>query len=149
MKKKYLIIPCFCAVFFITIFMLLGAAENPETKEVGRLLEKRTEIIEDMLFGNITYDEGGRQLREVEEGNLYRRDLENVKAYEDTDFEVVDKMDIVELEKEGQIYDVMNFKGKIKWTCSGYDGRYSTIERYRIGVSYKDGEYRLTTLEIQ
>ena len=149
MKRKYLVIPCLCALVCIAVIALMGAAKNPEEKTVENLLRQRAAIMENMLFGKITYSEGEEKLKEVETGSLYNRDLENVKKYNDTDFEAIDKMDVVSLEKKGQVYDIMNFQGEIKWTYNGYDGRYSTTDKYQIGVSFKSGDYKLISLEIQ
>ena len=149
MKRKYLVIPGLCALVCIAVIALMGAAKNPEEKTVENLLRQRAAIMENMLFGKITYSEGEEKLKEVETGSLYNRDLENVKKYNDTDFEAIDKMDVVSLEKKGQVYDIMNFQGEIKWTYNGYDGRYSTTDKYQIGVSCKAGDYKLISLEIQ
>lgn len=103
MKKKHLCMPCLCAVFCIAIIFLAGAAKNPEIKTVEQLLQKRTVIMENVLLGKITYEEGKLRLREVEEGNLYRTDLNGILAGLDTDIESVAGMKVVFLEKRDRL----------------------------------------------
>ena len=149
MRRKHLLIPCLCAAICIVVIALMGAARNPEAVIVENLLKQRTAIMESILFDRITYEEGEERLKEIEEGSLYSRDLQNLRKYQATDFEAIDKMDVISLEKKGQVYDIMNFEGEIKWTYNGYDGRYSTTDEYQIGVSLKDDVYKLISLEIQ
>lgn len=149
MKRKYLCIPCLCAVLCIIIIILAGAAENPEIKTVEQLLQKRTVIMENIIWGKITYEDGKQKLREVESGNLYRSDLNSVFDYVDSDLEEVEGVKVIYLEKQGQVCDIIDFKGKIEWTCKGYEGAYRIEDVYNIGVSVKDGEYRLVSLQLQ
>ena len=103
--------------------------------------------MEKTLFGEITYDEGKRQLKEVEADKLFRDDVEALTQFEDTDLERTRAMDLIELEKKSHVYDRMSFYGKIKWTISGMEGVYDEIYEYDIGVSSEDGEYRLISFE--
>ena len=127
--------------------VLLGATADREVYQVRQLLEKRSNIMEKTLFGEITYDEGKRQLKEVEADKLYRDDVEALTQFEDTDLERTRAMDVIELEKKSHVYDRMSFYGKIKWTISGMEGVYDEIYEYDIGVSSEDGEYRLISFE--
>ena len=127
--------------------VLLGATADREVYQVRQLLEKRSNIMEKTLFGEITYDEGKRQLKEVEADKLYRDDVAALTQFEDTDLERTRAMDVIELEKKSHVYDRMSFYGKIKWTISGMEGVYDEIYEYDIGVSSEDGEYRLISFE--
>ena len=78
--------------------------------------------MESVLFGEITYEEGEKQLRQIETGRLYTKDISALREYEDTDLERIRKMDIVSIEKKSRIYDRMTFCIKIDWTIAGMDG---------------------------
>lgn len=147
MKGRYFKWIAILAAACVLGMVLLGATADREVYQVRQLLEKRSNIMEKTLFGEITYDEGKRQLKEVEEDKLYRDDVEALTQFEDTDLERTRAMDVIELEKKSHVYDRMSFYGKIKWTISGMEGVYDEIYEYDIGVSSEDGEYRLISFE--
>ena len=147
MKGRYFKWIAILAAACVLGMVLLGATADREVYQVRQLLEKRSNIMEKTLFGEITYDEGKRQLREVEADKLYRDDVEALTQFEDTDLERTRAMDVIELEKKSHVYDRMSFYGKIKWTISGMEGVYDEIYEYDIGVSSEDGEYRLISFE--
>ena len=147
MKGRYFKWIAILAAACVLGMVLLGATADREVYQVRQLLEKRSNIMEKTLFGEITYDEGKRQLKEVEADKLYRDDVEALTQFEDTDLERTRAMDVIELEKKSHVYDRMSFYGKIKWTISGMEGVYDEIYEYDIGVSSVDGEYRLISFE--
>ena len=147
MKGRYFKWIAILAAACVLGMVLLGATADREVYQVRQLLEKRSNIMEKTLFGEITYDEGKRQLKEVEADKLYRDDVEALTQFEDTDLERTRAMDVIELEKKSHVYDRMSFYGKIKWTISGMEGVYDEIYEYDIGVSSEDGENRLISFE--
>ena len=147
MKGRYFKWIAILAAACVLGMVLLGATADREVYQVRQLLEKRSNIMEKTFFGEITYDEGKRQLKEVEADKLYRDDVEALTQFEDTDLERTRAMDVIELEKKSHVYDRMSFYGKIKWTISGMEGVYDEIYEYDIGVSSEDGEYRLISFE--
>lgn len=147
MKGRYFKWIAILAAACVLGMVLLGATADREVYQVRQLLEKRSNIMEKTLFGEITYYEGKRQLKEVEADKLYRDDVEALTQFEDTDLERTRAMDVIELEKKSHVYDRMSFYGKIKWTISGMEGVYDEIYEYDIGVSSEDGEYRLISFE--
>ena len=147
MKGRYFKWIAILAAACVLGMVLLGATADREVYQVRQLLEKRSNIMDKTLFGEITYDEGKRQLKEVEADKLYRDDVEALTQFEDTDLERTRAMDVIELEKKSHVYDRMSFYGKIKWTISGMEGVYDEIYEYDIGVSSEDGEYRLISFE--
>lgn len=149
MKKRHLIWIGICAAVCIAVTAFAWAAESPETKTVRNLLEKRTCVMENVLFGKITYEEGKTQLKEIERDNLYTRDLQAMLDYSDTDLEKVEGMDIVYLKKKAELYDKAVFEGKIQWTISDGDSKDYETHVYQIGVSNKGGDYKLVFFELK
>ena len=149
MKKRYLKWISLCAAICIAAVALMGAGSNRQEETIKELLEKRNNVMENVLFGKITYDEGKTKLKEIEEGDLYDKDLQSLVEYRNTEVEPIEDMEIVRIEKESDIYDIMAFRGEIKWTYQGVDGIYQESEIYRIGVSEKNDICRLISLEIQ
>lgn len=149
MKKRHLKWIGAAAAICIVGLTLAGAADNSETGAVKNLLEKRTVVMENVLFGKITYDEGKSQLSQIEKDKLYNDDLEALSQYEDTDLEAVKKMEIKKLEKKSRIYDIMTFDCQIEWTISGMEKIYKEVYEYQVGVDVNGGDYRLVSFELQ
>ncbi len=139
---------CVCAMLCIMATLLAAAAENPETRMVESLLKGRVTILNSMLTGNITCDEGREQLKKVETDALYAKDVENIRAYDASDYDAMEKMEILSLERKGKVCDILHYEAEIRWNCVGYDGAYVDTVTYQIGVSSKDDEYRLISIEI-
>ena len=121
----------------------------PLPPALDKLLEKRSAVMESVLFGEITYEEGEKQLRQIETGRLYTKDISALREYEDTDLERIRKMDIVSIEKKSRIYDRMTFCIKIDWTIAGMDGVENITREYLAGVDVSNGDYRLISFEIR
>lgn len=149
MNKKQLKLACAAVSVSIAVLGLLGAAWQPETTEVKMLLEKRTHIMENVLTGKITYEEGKQQLKEIESETLYRQDLENLRQYADTDVDRVENMQVVSIVKKDSIYGILAFQAEICWICRGYDGAYTQMGNYVVGVKKSMENYKLISLEQQ
>ncbi len=148
MIKRYLKWIAAVAAVCVVGLALMGAAENSETGAVKNLLEKRTVVMENVLFGKITYEEGKEQLKEIEQDKLYNDDLKALSQYVDTDIESVKKMKIVEIKRTSRIYDVMTFRCSIEWTISGTEEISEETYEYQVGVAVNGGDYRLVSFEI-
>lgn len=149
MNKKILRVVGAGVIVCIAMTVFAAATQDSETETIKMLLQKRTYVMENVLLGKITYDEGKKQLKEIESDKLYSNDIKALNEYKNTDFARTEKMEIIYLEKKSQIYDKSSYEGKIKWTESY--GREKSVEThiYEIGVSKKGDEYRLISFEIQ
>ena len=146
--KRWLRVICVCAMLCVLATLLAAAAENPEDRTVESLLKSRVTILNSMLTGNITCDEGQEQLKKVETDALYTKDIENIRAYDASDYDAMEKMEILSLKRKGKVCDILHYEAEIRWNCVGYDGAYVDAATYQIGVSCKDDEYRLISIEI-
>ena len=111
-------------------------------------MKTRVAILNNMLTGNITCSEGQEQLKKVETDALYTKDVENIRAYDASDYDAMEKMEILSLQRQGKVCDILPYEAKIRWNCVGYDGAYVDTATYQIGVSCKDDTYRLVSIEI-
>lgn len=149
MREKQLKWACIGVFICIVALMLLGFTVKPEETIVKELLEKRTDIMENVLSGKISYAEGKEQLKEVEGDKLYSDDLENMQKYQETNIEQVEGMRIIDIEKKNQVYDMMTFHSKIYWTYYSVEGKRDETINYLVGVSNTNHEYKLISLQIQ
>ena len=70
-------------------------------------MKTRVAILNNMLTGNITCSEGQEQLKKVETDALYTKDVENIRAYDASDYDAMEKMEILSLQRQGLRYPAL------------------------------------------
>ena len=148
MKENYLRRIGAAALLCVVGFFFLGAAPDPETAAVERLLERRADVMSGVLLDKISYDEGKRLLHDVEKDKLYNDDLESLQKYGASDIDMATDMKVVKLRKTGQLYDMLTFEGEISWRHSGENGSFGHKDEYHVSVAEEDGQYRLVSFEL-
>lgn len=149
MNKKILKFVGTIALVCIAATLFTGASEDRENEDIRYLLQKRTFIMENVLFGRISCEEGREQLKEIEAGGLYQRDSAALLDYRCTDLSATEKMGIVSLEKKSQLYDRASYEAQIKWTESYGVKMESRTCLYEIGVLNNDDTIRLISFDIK
>lgn len=113
MKEKCLKGVAISAIVCMTIFCIIGAAENHETKIVKNLLKKRAFVMENVLSGRITYEAGKERLSEIESKHLYEKDINVIQNCYTADDRRLHNIEILFLEKTSEMYDEKYFSGRI------------------------------------
>lgn len=149
MNNKNLKLACAAAFACIIGLALLGASGYSETSIVEGLIKQRTDVMDNVLTGRISFGEGKEKLKEIEGEKLLSDDLKSLIEYRNTDIDKVVKMKVINMEKKSHIYDMMTFESEICWTFDGVNGRHTEIGDYLIGVKVSDDEYKLISLEFQ
>ena len=116
------------------ILVSFTGVRDSGTAEVRRMLEKRTAVMENVLSGRITYDDGKSELMEIEDGSLLSDDLGSLKAYEDTDYEPV---------QDG----TSCYECRICWVYSDHRGLHRETAIYRAGTRLCGGTLKLVMFE--
>lgn len=129
------------------ILVSFTGVRDSGTAEVRRMLEKRTAIMENVLSGRITYDEGKSELMEIEDGSLLSDDLGSLKSYEDTDYEPVHDMIFAGIEKTGSVYETSCYECRICWVYSDHRGLQREMAVYRAGTRLCGGTLKLVMFE--
>lgn len=129
------------------ILVSFTGVRDSGTAEVRRMLEKRTAVMENVLSGRITYDEGRSELMDIEDGSLLSDDLGSLKAYEDTDYEPVQDMRFVGIEKTGSVYGTSCYECRICWVYSDHRGLHRETAVYRAGTRICGGTLKLVMFE--
>lgn len=148
MKERHLKTACALTLACIVMVTLIGASKDPAAIEVKQLLMKRTDIMENVLSGNISLEEGKQQLKEVEKDKLYNDDINNLIANMNCEHNKVIAMNITELNRTNKVADLMTYQGNIAWKCSGINGLYTQNCSYIIGVDTSDDAMKLVSFEI-
>lgn len=129
------------------ILVSFTGVRDSGTAEVRRMLEKRTAIMENVLSGRITYDEGKSELMEIEDGSLLSDDLGSLKSYEDTDYEPVHDMIFAGIEITGSVYGTSCYECRICWVYSDHRGLQREMAVYRAGTRLCGGTLKLVMFE--
>ena len=129
------------------ILVSFTGVRDSGTAEVRRMLEKRTAIMENVLSGRITYDEGRSELMEIEDGSLLSDDLGSLKSYEDTDYEPVQDMRFAGIKKTGSVYGTSCYECRICWVYSDHRGLHREMAVYRAGTRLCGGTLKLVMFE--
>ena len=130
------------------ILVSFTGVRDSGTAEVRRMLEKRTAVMENVLSGRITYDDGKSELMEIEDGSLLSDDLGSLKAYEDTDYEPVQDMIFAGIEKTGSVYGTSCYECRICWVYSDHRGLHRETAVYRAGTRLCGGTLKLVMFEL-
>ena len=129
------------------ILVSFTGVRDSGTAEVRRMLEKRTAIMENVLSGRITYDEGKSELMEIEDGSLLSEDLGSLKSYEESDYEPVHDMRCAGIEKTGSVYGTSCYECRICWVYSDHRGLHREMAVYRAGTRLCGGTLKLVMFE--
>lgn len=148
MKQKYIKAACIIMLACIVMVTLIAASNDPTIIEVKHLLIKRTDIMENVLSGNISVDEGKVQLKDIEKGKLYNDDVKRLIDNMNCEHNKVIAMNITELKKTSNISDIMTYETSISWKCSGINGIYVQNCSYIIAADTSDDEIKLVSFEI-
>lgn len=135
------------AALFTALLVLTGAVANPEVKTVKVLIETRAVIMENVLRGNITEEEGVSKLSDIEDGYLLKKDTNALESCQYIDYEPLKELKILSVIKKSEIYDKKLFEAKIRWTYSDYEGIHNDERIYTVGVSEKNGKMKLISFE--
>ena len=130
------------------ILVSFTGVRDSGTAEVRRMLEKRTAVMENVLSGRITYDDGKSELMEIEDGSLLSDDLGSLKAYEDTDYEPVQDMIFAGIKKTGSVYGTSCYECRICWVYSDHRGLHRETAVYRAGTRLCGGTLKLVMFEL-
>lgn len=140
---------CVIATIIFLLSVCSFAGEKTAEREVKKLIIKRADVMESVLFGQITYEEGCKQLKEFETGSIYDKDVSSLTKCTDTDLSKIEKLEFVSIEEKTRMYDKVSFEAEILWVESYGMKREHRTCTYDVGAQVKEGEYVLTTFEIQ
>ena len=147
MDKKYVTIISAVAVACVLVIVLTGFSNSKNERIVENLIYQRSDILQNMLLGKISIEEGEDKLRDVELGNLYSDDIRNVYAYRNSDYDIVTEIKIISLNQSRNVSDVMNFEGEIEWTVSTNEGLEVLELSHNIGVKRTGDVLKLVSFE--
>ena len=137
----------FPASIILCMILLSGFVMPDHEALVQDLLWERSLILEDYYYGKISLQEGQERLSSVETQPLLREDIAMMKAWENSDLDVIRGLKILSLEKRTGLYGYLAFDGVILWNMRGLTGSYTEVAEYNIVLKQSGEQYRISILE--
>ena len=115
---------CLVGLFFMFILDVCADSVHDEKvmEEIGQLVLKRAETMNDYYIGELEYIHAEEILRDFETGDLLEDDLENLKVWEHTDIDTVNDAEIVQVTLVEDNPDFLSASVIVSWNVSGLDG---------------------------
>ncbi len=115
---------CLAGLVFMLILDVCADAVHEEKvmEEIGQLVLKRAETMNDYYIGELEYIHAEEILRDFETGDLLEDDLENLKIWEHTDIDTVNDVEIVQVTLVEDNPDFLSASVIVSWNVSGLDG---------------------------
>ena len=115
---------CLVGLFFMFILDACADAVYDEKimEQIGQLVLKRAETMNDYYIGELEYIHAEEILRDFETGGLLEDDLMNLKAWEHTDIDTVNDAEIVQVTLTEENPDFLSASVIVSWNVSGLDG---------------------------
>ena len=115
---------CLAGLVFMLILDVCADAVHDEkvVEQIGQLVLKRAETMNDYYIGELEYIHAEEILRDFETGDLLEDDLENLKIWEHTDIDTVNDVEIVQVTLMEDNPDFLTASVIVSWNVSGLDG---------------------------
>ena len=131
---------CLAGLVFMLILDVCADAVHDEKvmEQIGQLVLKRAETMNDYYIGELEYIHAEEILRDFETGDLLEDDLENLKAWEHTDIDTVNDAEIVQVTLMEDNPDFLSASIIVSWNVSGLDGNTDFKNNY-VTICEKSG----------
>ncbi len=143
MKKydKLLILP---AIIIIVAGIFSGFSNQSSDDVAERLLEKRTEILQNAYYGEIEKDQAEKDLSQIETYPLLTEDIENLRDFDASQLDIVKSMEFVSVKQESKMFDYISFSILIRWYMSGLSSDYVSDNEYSVILKDTNDGYKLS-----
>ncbi|QIB69398.1 hypothetical protein Ami103574_08685 [Aminipila butyrica] len=142
--KKYYHLLTFVAVIVIITSIFSGFTQPVEEDVVSKRLEQRTSILQKAFYNQITKEKAEAELEKIETYPILTDDIKQLRAWEDTEIDVVKKMSINAVKSEKNLLEYMTYRVDIMWEMSGLHEDYFMEGGYHVVLKKSDGQYKLS-----
>ena len=132
---------CLVGLVFMLILDVFADAVHEEkvVEQIGQLVLKRAETMNDYYIGELEYIHAEEILRDFETGDLLEDDLENLKIWEHTDIDTVNDAEIIQVTLKEETSDFISANIIVSWNVSGLDGNTDFKNNY-VTICEKSGK---------
>lgn len=146
MKKneKLLILP---AMIVIIAVFLSGYREQSCIRIAESLLEERTSILQQAYFGRLERDLAEQYLGQIETYPLLTEDILLLRGSQETDFDTVNAMEILDIKQESRHFGYITLSIRIRWHLRGPASDYISDNDYSVVLRQSGTGFLLTRFD--
>lgn len=144
--KKYSNLVVTVAMLVIIISVFSGFANPSIDNSVEQLLEQRTSILQKAFYNQITKEKAEEELEKFETYPLLTEDIEQLRGWDNTEVDIVNSMNLLEVVPEKKILEYSTYKVKIIWEMSGLSEDYTMEGSYNLVLKKCEDQYKLSCL---
>lgn len=115
-----------CLVVVMAILVLNSISdsfsEEKTLNQIGALVTARAETMNSYYAGELEYIHAEEILREIEVGALLENDLISLKTWQNTDIDMVDEVDILQVVLLEEEPEYLSASVAVRWNVSGING---------------------------
>ena len=112
--------------------------------QIGQLVVKRAETMNDYYTGELEYIHAEEILREFETGDLLEDDLYNLNAWVNTDIDAVNEASVLQVIMTGEGENYLSARVSVSWNVSGLNGNEVFEEEYETVCEKKGKTLKLS-----
>ncbi|MBE6033920.1 MAG: hypothetical protein E7222_04385 [Clostridiales bacterium] len=146
MKKYYHLLTC-CAVIVIIISIFSGFSNPVEEDIIKDILEQRTSIMQKAFYNQITKDKAESELEKIETYPIITEDIKQLRQWENTQLDIVKKMNITYIESEKSLLEFTTYRVNILWEMSGLSEEYFMEGDYHAVFKKINNQYKLSCFD--
>lgn len=146
--KKHYNLMTIPALIIIIISLLSGFTYHDDEELLKSMLIERTQILQDGFFGMTDRKYAENMITELEVQPILSEDVKNLRGYEQTDMDRVEKMTFVSVEKKSNFMGYITFEVQILWDMRSPEGKYETYGTYHTVLKKTGNSYYLSKFEL-
>lgn len=137
-------------LFFLPFFMIIcisllsGFSGTSEHAAVEKLLRERVDIMQGFYSNELGAEEAEKLLYKIEDQPLLASEIRDLRAFADTDIDMVKDIEIMTLEKVSDLYGRKSYQCEILWHMKSYSGDYIQSVDYNIVLKKGATGYKLS-----
>jgi len=144
--KHYKNLFLFPFIIIISVTVLSGFGNNSNTGIVKDLMKERTSILQQTYYGELNSDIAEDKLSNIETQPLLESDILTLRAFKNTEIDMIRDMEIISLKRITKLYDYLSFHGTIRWHMSGLNGEYVETVDYCIVLKSFGRIYKISDI---
>lgn len=143
-RKRSIAFAVLCAALIIIVSMFSGFTQINQEDIVTSVLKQRTDILQDAFYSKITKEDAEKQLEKIETYPLLTEDIQQLRAWENTDMDFVKNMSVTNLCVKKNFLEYLTYEADILWEMRGFDSDYFMKGSYHIVMKKVNEEYKLS-----
>ncbi|MHC1722284.1 MAG: hypothetical protein AB9836_03650 [Aminipila sp.] len=145
--KKYYHLLTFGAIIVIIISVFSGFSSPVKEDIVNDILEQRTSIMQKAFYNQITKEKAEAELEKIETYPIVTEDIKQLRQWENTQIDVVKKMNITNVKLEKNLLEYMTYRVDILWEMSGLSEDYFMEGSYHVVFKKNNDNYKLSCFD--